>query len=155
MLMLSLLSAALCTDLIVMGLLVGGVFSSKTLTLWYKKFGLGAVISDVLILVLVIVIASFLYPFLFSTYHIVLFSGLAVGLQWIHDLAFGFLVKNYKGTSEIMNVFHLYVKEHSASILFADSAMILSTIVLNQLFPDSMVLFLSLVYMVPYLVFSV
>ena len=58
---LSLLNAALATDLIVISLALVGYLSGKALTLWYKKFGLGAVIADVLILVLGFIISYYIY----------------------------------------------------------------------------------------------
>jgi hypothetical protein len=149
--MLALLNAALLTDLVVIALSLS-VFTSKTLTQWYREFGLGAVISDVLILVLVVWLAK-LYPG-----NLVVTACIAVCLQMTHDLLFGAFIQRYHGPSPILNVFKGYVKEHGAYILVADAAMILSTVVLERIFSMTRyndILFVFLLYLVPYFVFSV
>ena len=59
---LPLLNAALVTDLIVISLFLLGVLPSVSLGRWYKSFHLGAVIMDVLVLVLVVLLTYYLYP---------------------------------------------------------------------------------------------
>ena len=150
--MLALLNAALVTDLAVIALSLT-VFKSKTLTQWYREFGIGAVIADVLVLVLVVWLAHFLYQG-----NIFITACIAVGLQLTHDLLFAAFIQQYHGTSPIFNVFKDYAKEHGASILAADAAMILSTVVLEQVFSMSQyneILSVLFVYLVPYFVFSV
>ena len=150
--MLALLNAALFTDLVVIALLLT-TFSSKTLTQWYREFGLGAVLADVLVLVLVVWLAHFLYQG-----NIFVTACIAVGLQLTHDLLFGAFIQQYTGKSPILNVFKGYAKEHGTSILLADACMILSTVLLEQVFSMSgynEILFVLFVYLVPYFVFSV
>ena len=150
--MLALLNAALFTDLVVIALLLT-TFSSKTLTQWYREFGLGAVLADVLVLVLVVWLAHFLYQG-----NIFVTACIAVGLQLTHDLLFGAFIQKYTGKSPILNVFKGYAKEHGTSILLADACMILSTVLLEQVFSMSgynEILFVLFVYLVPYFVFSV
>lgn len=149
--MLALLNAALVTDLVVIALSLS-VFKSKTLTQWYREFGIGAVIADVLILVLVVWLANLYQGNLFVT------ACIAVGIQLTHDLLFGAFIQQYHGTSPIFNVFKGYAKEHGAYILVADAAMVLSTVVLEQIFSMSRyneILTVFFVYLVPYFVFSV
>ena len=150
--MLALLNAALVTDLVVIALTIY-VFKSKMLTYWYREFGIGAVIADVLILVLVVWLAHFLYQG-----NIFVTACIAVGLQLIHDLLFGAFIQQYQGKSPIFNVFKEYAKEHGAYILVADAMMVMSTVVLEQVFSMSAyndILSVGLVYLVPYFVFSV
>ena len=149
--MLALLNAALLTDLVVIVLSLT-VFKSKTLTQWYRQFGIGAVIADVLILVLVVWLAHLYQGNLFVT------ACIAVGIQLTHDLLFGAFIQRYHGTSPILNIFKGYMKEHGASILAADAAMVLSTVLLEQMFSMSRyneILSVLFVYLVPYFVFSV
>jgi hypothetical protein len=150
--MIALLNAALLTELVVISLAIY-VFKSKTLTQWYRQFGIGAVIADVLVLVLVVWLAHFLYQGnLFVT------ACLAVGIQIIHDLLFGTFLQQYQGTSPIFNLFKGYTKEHGAYILVADAMLVLSTVVLEQFFSMSRyndIFMVGLVYLVPYFVFSV
>ena len=150
--MLALLNAALVTDLVVIALSLN-VFKSKTLTQWYREFGIGAVIADVLILVLVVWLAHFLYQG-----NIFVIACIAVGLQLIHDLLFGAFIQQYQGKSPIFNIFKEYAKEHGTNILVADAMMILSTVLLEQVFSMSQyneIFTVGLVYLVPYFVFSV
>jgi hypothetical protein len=150
--MLALLNAALVTDLVVIVLAIY-VFNSKTLTQWYRQFGIGAVIADVLILVLVVWLAHFFYQG-----NIFITACIAVGLQLTHDLLFGAFLQQYHGTSPIFNVFKGYIKEHGAIILVADVMMILSAVLLEQVFSMSQyneILSVLFVYLVPYFVFSV
>jgi hypothetical protein len=150
--MLALLNAALVTDLVVIVLAIYA-FKSKTLTQWYREFGIGAVMADVLILVLVVWLAHFFYQG-----NIFITACIAVGLQLTHDLLFGAFLQQYHGTSPIFNVFKGYIKEHGAIILVADAMMILSAVVLEQVFSMSQyneILSVLFVYLVPYFVFSV
>ena len=149
--MLALLNAALVTDLVVIVLTIYA-FKSKTLTQWYRQFGIGAVIADVLILVLVVWLAQLYQGNLFVT------ACIAVGIQMTHDLLFGAFIQRYHGTSPIFNVFKGYTKENGAYILVADAALVLSTVVLEQIFSMSRyndILSIFLVYLVPYFVYSV
>lgn len=150
--MLALLNAALVTDLVVIALSLS-VFKSKTLTQWYREFGIGAVLADVLVLVLVVWLAHFLYQG-----NLFILAMIAVGLQMTHDLLFGAFIQQYQGHSPILNVFKGYTKEHGAYILVADAAMVLSTIVLEQIFSMTRyneILLVFFAYLVPYFVFSV
>ena len=149
--MLALLNAALVTDLVVIALLLT-VFQSKTLTQWYRQFGIGAVIADVLVLVLVVWLAKL------SQGNLLVTACIAVGIQLTHDLLFGAFIQQYHGTSRIFNVFKGYAKEHCAYILAADAMMILSTVVLEKFFSMTRynyILTVFFVYLVPYFVYSV
>lgn len=150
--MLALLNAALLTELVVIVLTIYA-FKSKTLTQWYRQFGIGAVMADVLILVLVVWLAHFFYQG-----NIFITACIAVGLQLTHDLLFGAFLQQYTGTSPIFNLFKGYTKENGAYILAADAALVLSTVVLEQVFSMSRyneIVTVGFVYLVPYFVFSV
>ena len=150
--MLSLLNAALLTDLVVITLLLT-TFTSKTLSQWYREFGIGAVLADVLVLVLVVWLAHFLYQG-----NLFIVAGIAVAIQLTHDVLFGVFIQQYQGKSPILNVFKGYAKEHGANILIADAMMILSTVLFERIFSMfnyNEILSVFLVYLVPYFVFSV
>jgi hypothetical protein len=155
--MLSLLNAALLTDLIVI-ILSFSILKTPSLTLWYREFGIGAVLADVLILVIGVLIASFIYPYLFSEYNLLYFIGIVLLVQLVHDILFGFFVNRYQGNSRILNVFKQYVKEIGYRILFIDASMMISTVLLQKIFAMSShndIWAIVLVYIMPYLVFSV
>lgn len=153
--MYALLNAALITDLTVILLLIYGYLPTITLKTWYMKFGLGALLADVLSLMLFFLIAKFIYPFLFKQYNFLYFLVLIVGVQTTHDLLFGLFLDQYTGKSEILNVFKGYKKELGPAILIADSLMAISTALLEKFLAPNLVLTLVLLYVSPYLLFSV
>ena len=156
---LELFIGALITDMFVMILFLLGIFKSKYLVEWYKKFGLGAVLADVTIIMLGIIITYFIYPFLFKKFHLLSFVFLAVCVQIIHDLLFGYFISYSKSQSPILTIFKSYAKELGFTIIFADSLMIISTILIMmflQKFSTNLKLFiltLSL-YILTFLLYS-
>jgi hypothetical protein len=157
---LPLLNAALATDLIWIALLLLGIIPSFYLGEWYRSFGIGAFLSDVLILMIGVLITYYIYPYVFGTYHIGYFAILAVGVQLIHDLLFGLLLPR-KTSSPILRIFQRYISEHGFKILLADALMILSTVGLEHVFSGALsstqeiIVLIGLGYLTPYLVFSV
>jgi hypothetical protein len=155
----SLLNAAFITDLAVIGLVLVGVIQTSTLKVWYRKFGLSAFLGDTLILVIVYLVAQFIYPFLFKKYNLLYFLGVVVLVQLTHDLLFGLVVSQFKGKSDIIAVFKNYIKEAGPSILAADAAMVVSTALLQKVLEHykdaNVILLIVLTYLVPYFVHSV
>ena len=156
---LSLFNAALLTDLIGICLVLVGYIQSKQLILWYKKFGLASVLADTLSLMIGFLIASFLYPFFFKTYNLAYFLVLVVAVQLTHDSIFGILVTQFKGRSDILQVFKDYAKEMGFKILMADAIMMISTTLLQKALEPykeaNIVLAIVLLYLTPYLLYSV
>ena len=159
---LPLLNAALLTDLIVLSLFLLGVLPSVSLGRWYKSFHLGAVIMDVLVLVLVVLLAYYVYPFVFGpVYSIFKFGLLAVGIQLIHDLLFASFFYQFRKGGRLTGVLQSYMSEQGSKVLVADALMILSTVAFERLFSGGLtgmqdsILAIVLVYITPYLVFSV
>jgi hypothetical protein len=160
---LQLISGALITDMLVMISYMYahsfGFFSS-TLSKWYKSFGLGAVLSDVTVIVLCVIISKFIYPFIFSKYNILYLIGLAVSIQIIHDLIFGYVISYIDtGKSPIFNIFKSYVKIGGYYIIFVDSLMIISTILimnyLENLSEDTNIfIFILSLYLLCYILYS-
>ena len=122
---LPLVVAVLWVDLIVIFLSLYGVLG-KTIREWYAKFGPVAVLSDCLIIILVIMLANFLYPTA-STLELIL---LALILQVVHDGLFYVLVIQQvpEGQNGIIDLFKKYAAEGSYRILIADALMVLASI---------------------------
>jgi hypothetical protein len=154
---LALLNAALITDLFVLLLLINGAMSAKILKIWYIKFGLGAFMADVLSLMIGFLIAHFIYPFIFTKYNFFYFLVVVVGVQMTHDILFGLFINQYKGKSEILNVFKKYASELGVWILIGDAAMMILTTILQKLFApyNNLILTIVLLYLTPYFLFSV
>lgn len=158
---LPILSGVLITDLIVIVLLLSGVIGSLVLKKWYREYSLSAVIADVLIIVVGILIARFVYPYVFEEYSLVKFLGLVVVIQVIHDILFYQLAKAIpRGRSKILDVFKDYGKEVGVQAIVADSAMMVSSVLLatflkQQTWNTNLIVLLVSVYLTPYLVHSV
>jgi hypothetical protein len=158
---LPILNGVLLTDLAVIALLLSGVIGSVVLKRWYREFTLAGVLADVLIIVIGIVIARFVYPYVFREYSLGRFLGLVVAIQVIHDLLFYAVVKSIpRGRSKIADVFYAYGKEVGFQAVVADSLMMVSSVLLatflkQQTLNTNLIVLLLGVYAVPYMVYSV
>ena len=159
---LSILNGTLITDLIVIALLIGGAITSKVLEHWYRDLSLSAVIADVLILVIGIIIARFLYPYIFGKqYSLWKFILLAVLIQITHDILFYILCTSVKrGKSKILDVFKDYGKEKGAGAIVADSLMMISSILIASYLKGfslnvNVIALILGVYLVPYMIYTV
>ena len=156
---LSIFNGVLITDLIVIALLLGGVIKSKVLKMWYKELNLSAVIADILILFIGIIIARFLYPYIFTQYSLAKFIGLAVGIQILHDVLFyQICLAVPQGQSRIMDIFKAYGKEMGGKAILADSTMMVSSILLASMLKGlgenvNMITAIVAVYLVPYFIY--
>jgi hypothetical protein len=132
---LPILNGAINADLIIIFLLYHGVFNSLYLKKWYKKYQLSAVLADVLILVIGIIITRFLYKYLFNTFSIWKFTGLAVIIQIIHDLLFYWIFSfSPVGYNAMLDFFKEYAKEVGAGAILGDSFMMILTALLSSNF---------------------
>jgi hypothetical protein len=95
---------------------------------WYQKFGMTAVLSDVLVLVLGVQLALFIEPKA-GVFHLLV---MAVCIQIVHDILFYFLVIETvpHGQNEMIDLFKEYANENSWKIVVYDSVMIGSTVFL-------------------------
>jgi len=123
-----LIIGALIVELIMMSTFLSGIFKSKYLFKWYEKFGLGAVLADITSIMVIIIIAYFIYPFLFTKFSIILFICVAVSIQMIHDLLFGYFISYSHSQSPILNIFKLYAEDHGFKIILVDALLVISTI---------------------------
>ena len=136
--LLSLLAAATWVDFVVMVTIrvaPGQHFSflppTGALTLWYDKFGLAAVAADVLSLMIGVLIATLLFP---NAYGLSLVAA-AILVQLLHDVFFYFVVIRGlpQGQNQMIDVFKSYADEGGWTILFADSLMMMFTVLLAEL----------------------
>ena len=129
----------------------------KSLDKWYAKFGLLALLSDCLIIVLGIQLAIILAPQA-QPYHVAL---IALAIQVTHDILFYFLVVDAlpAGRNEIIDLFKEYAAENSWKVVVADSLMLLSTITLASLFhmyDTNLIVFIGLLgtYALTYIIYT-
>lgn len=100
----------------------------RSLDKWYKEFGVVAVLSDCLVIVLGILLVLILYP----NFTLFGFIVVVIATQLIHDMLFFKLViePTPVGHNKIIDLFKEYAQENSWKILVADSLMMGSTVVL-------------------------
>lgn len=129
----------------------------KSLDKWYAKFGMTAVLSDVLVIVLGIQLALFIEPKISVQY----LAVIAVCIQIVHDILFYFLVIETvpHGQNEMIDLFKEYAAENSYKIVLYDSAMIAGTVFLADYLSkinESSVNFIGLltVYALTYIVYT-
>ena len=149
------------TDMIVILLLKNRAFKSITLEKWYSTYGFSAGLADVLSIVIVIIVARFLYFKIFTKENLLYFIVLTVLVQLVHDVLFYFLFKSIpRGVSKMMDSFKDYANENGAIILMADSLMMISTILLATYFTSfnvntNIILFIVALYLIVYFIYSV
>jgi len=132
---LSILNGCINADLIILFLVFHGASKSIFLKKWYKKYQLSAVIADVLILVIGIILARFLYKYLFNEFSIWKFTGLAVCIQIIHDFLFYFLFNNLPvGYNSMLDFFKGYAQEVGVTAVLGDSFMMILACLLSSNF---------------------
>ena len=129
----------------------------KSLDKWYAKFGMTAVLSDVLVIVLGIQLALLIEP----RAGMPLLMVMAVCIQIVHDILFYFLVIETvpHGQNEMIDLFKEYASENSWKIVVYDSLMIGSTVYLAHTLGkihESSVNFIGLltVYALTYIVYT-
>jgi len=136
--LISLLSAALWVDFVVMvitKILPGQHLSflppTGALKLWYDKFGVAAVAADVFSLMLGVLLAMFLFPTAYG-FQLVL---AAVLVQLLHDILFYIVVilGLPQGQNSMIDVFKTYANEGRWTILLADALMVSSVVLLAEI----------------------
>jgi len=132
---------------------------SKVLEEWYKTYRLSAVIADVIIVMIGIIIARFLYPFIFNGFTIWNFVGLALGIQIIHDILFYcFFSLVPKGSNRMIDTFKKYAREVGGYAIFGDSLIIIFSCLIasnlaNYSFNTNIISLLFSLYFIPYLIY--
>jgi hypothetical protein len=96
----------------------------NSLTAWYSEFGIVAVISDCLVIILGILLAQMLFPK----------CPLVLSAIGVHDILFYLLVilPTPRGQNRMIDLFKKYATENSWKILAYDSFMIGSTVLIAQ-----------------------
>jgi len=129
---------------------------TKSLGTWYADFGMSAVGSDVLIIVLGIYLVQLIFPGIYGWKLV----GYAVALQVVHDVLFyiGVIQGVPSGHNAILDLFKRYAAEGSWKIILADSAMVAGSVLLMEYldnnYSDGWISFLGLlaVYSLIYIV---
>lgn len=99
----------------------------RSLDAWYDQFGIVAVLSDCLVIVLGILIAKMFFP----GYPLL---PTAIVIQILHDILFyQFVILPIpQGHNRVIDLFKTYANENSWKILVADSIMIGTTVLIAK-----------------------
>ena len=137
-------------------------FFGSPLNEWYDRFGLSAVLSDVLIILIGFLIARYVYTVYFKPKYgknPALFLGLVVIVQLIHDILFyyGPILLIPRGANEMMDVFKDYSRG-GAKILAGDAGLMIGSFIVASLYrglPEHAFVGISVVvaYMLPYILY--
>jgi hypothetical protein len=126
----------------------------KSLDKWYAQFGILAVVSDCLVVVLAILFAKMFLP-----QFPLLYSALAI--QLVHDVLFYqfVILPTPRGHNQIIDLFKEYASENTWRIIAYDFLMVGSTVLLAQQFATmkkSSVSFLGLLgaYALTYIIYT-
>lgn len=131
----SLFTAAAVVDLVV--IILSKFFPlTKALGTWYSKFGIVAVLSDILIIVLGVALAMLLFPGI-SGWTLI---TTAVVIQIIHDILFyiGVIQVVPSGQNAIIDLFKQYSAEGGWKIIASDSAMVAATVTLMEYYENNL-----------------
>lgn len=115
---------------------------------WYSKFGLDAVLADILIIVVGFLIARYVYTIYFSgqatpnlpsPFKPAVFIAILVGVQAIHDFLFylGVIKPIPRGHNGMIDLFKDYAEGAGGKIIVGDAAMMVGSAVIAMLLKDA------------------
>lgn len=160
---LPILTAIIIVDIVFQLALYYGVFKSTTLNFWYKEFKLSAFLADVLIILLVFIIARWLYTKYYSNepFSLIKFIIILLIIQIIHDILFYVLIvkplpNNY---NSMFDAFKKYADEHSYKTIIGDSLMmilsaLLASLLANYSLNTNIIALIFSLYAVPYTLYT-
>jgi uncharacterized protein YacL len=155
---LPILNGCINADLLILFFVFHNVFKSVYLKKWYKKYQLSAVLADVLILVIGIILARFFYKYIFNSFNIIYFTGLAVCIQIIHDFLFYWLFKSLPlGYNAMFDFFKEYANEVGVGAILGDSFMMILACLMSSHFATyslniNIITLIISVYFFPYMI---
>ena len=159
---LPILNGAILADIVIIILLYyTKVFGDlPSLKKWYEKYRLSAVLADVLILVIGLILARYVYYKIFNEYSFAKFLFLVVVIQIIHDFLFYKLIIKPlpKGKNNMIDLFKEYSKDVKGGAILGDSFMIIITVLFSSYFANfntngNIILSVSLLYILPYVLY--
>ena len=157
---LALLNGVLITDLLFIILSNLRIIDSKVLRRWYWSYNIGAVIADVLIILIVLIITRYIYYNIFEKFSIIRFIILAVVIQIIHDILFYILITIIpRGINKMIDTFKDYAAEISYYAIIGDSCMmitacLISYYLVNQNTNTNIITLIVFLYLMPYLLYN-
>jgi len=137
--------------------MIGG----KSLNDWYDQFGIVAVASDCLVILIGFIIARYIYTLMGVKYSLFLFLLLVVVVQALHDIFFYVAVIKPipRGHNKMMDIFKNYADYGGGTIIVGDAALMLASAAICLFFksqPDHVVVSITTVvgYALTYILYT-
>lgn len=158
---LPILNASIIAELIVLLIVYyTPFFNSKYLMKWYETYRLSAVLADVLILMIGLILARYVFHLFNLSWNFLSFLIVVLTIQIIHDILFYiFFTFLPRGTNKMLDLFKDYAREVGAGAVFGDSFMISITVLLSAYLANAtpntniLILIFSL-YLLPYILYT-
>ena len=157
--LLYILTGVIIIDFIVI-ILARTNYLGKEINVWYNRFGLSAVILDVLIIVIGFIITRYIFSIYQLEFSPIYFICILVLVQLVHDiLLYVCIIKPMpENVNSIIDVYKDYATENGSKILIADSLMMIgSAIIAMKLKGMDMhvttTLLIICLYKIPYLLY--
>lgn len=129
----------------------------KFINKWYTDFGIWALMSDLSSILIGIAIALYLY----RGKSFLVLMGVAVAVQWIHDILFytGVIRQLSPGVNKIIDLLKPYGEDAGIAAIIGDSWMMIGTLLFAKLASKipvngQMVVILASLYMLPYAIYQ-
>lgn len=158
---LPILNGAILADILVLLIVYyTPYFDSRKLMDWYESYRFGAIIADVLILVIGVILTRLVFSVYGLKWNIWKFLLILVGIQVVHDILFyGLFSIIPRGTNKMMDLFKSYAKEVGVGAILGDSFMIVVAALAAMYFAklslnSNIILLISLVYVLPYILYT-
>ena len=154
------LTANIYADLFIIFLTFTGIFyKSASLTKWYKKYRLSAMMADILIGVLYILLGRYIVSKFKLDVGLTSFAAICVGIQVIFDFLFYFFFSAvpYK-SNDMLDFFKEYAKETKIDAIFGDSVLVIFAVIVSALlntksFDFNIIALILSVYLVPFFIY--
>jgi hypothetical protein len=124
---LSILAAILIVLIISIILSHANIITSKFFRLWFQKFLLSAVLSDISLIFIFVIITRAIYNNIFETFSIINFIIVMLIIQIIYYILFYIFISIIPpGTNQMIDMFKNYANETSYYAIIGDSMMIIA-----------------------------
>jgi len=154
------ITANIYADLLIVFLTFSAIlYSSNTLTEWYKKYRLSAMTADILIGVIYILIARYLVYKLKLNVSLFQFALIAVAIQLVLDFVFYLFFSSVPvGSNHMLDFFKRYAKESGYNALLGDSILVLFAVIISALlneysFDVNIISLIVSIYLIPYFIY--
>ena len=100
------------------------IITSKFFKLWFKKFHLSAILSDISLILIFIIITRAIYYYIFDTFSIIYFIIIMLIIQIIYYILFYIFISIIPyGTNQMIDIFKDYANETSYYAIIRDNIM--------------------------------